>query len=139
MRALRTLWTLGLVVAFGCGDAGGNAPAATPSGAPATEMTIETLVEGSGASPSATDTVKVHYHGTFPDGGVFDSSVDRGSPAAFPLNRVIPCWTQAVQTMKVGGKIRVTCPPHLAYGERGSGPIPGNATLIFEVELLDIQ
>jgi len=106
---------------------------------PAGEMEIEVLTEGSGDSPKATDVVKVHYHGTFQDGGVFDSSVDRGMPSSFPLNGVIPCWTQAVQTMKIGGKIRVTCPPHLAYGERGAGPIPGNATLIFEVELLGIQ
>ncbi|MCP5057749.1 MAG: FKBP-type peptidyl-prolyl cis-trans isomerase [bacterium] len=121
---------------------GGDAETApSPEAAmdPAADMTIEVLVEGEGRSPAATDTVSVHYHGTFQDGSVFDSSVDRGKPAAFPLNRVIPCWTQAVQTMKEGGKIRVTCPPHLAYGERGAGPIPPNSTLIFEVELLGIQ
>lgn len=115
--------------------------AATPEAAtdPAADMTIEVLFEGEGRSPAATDTVRVHYHGTFEDGSVFDSSVDRGTPAIFPLNRVIPCWTQAVQTMQEGGKIRVTCPPNLAYGERGAGPIPPNSTLIFEVELLGIE
>lgn len=115
----------------------GDAPAAAPTAA--SELQIEVLREGTGRSPKATDVVKVHYHGTFLDGKVFDSSVDRGKPAAFPLNGVIPCWTQAVQTMQEGGKIRVTCPPHLAYGPRGAGSIPPNATLIFEVELLGIE
>jgi FKBP-type peptidyl-prolyl cis-trans isomerase FkpA len=82
----------------------------------------------------------VHYHGTFPDGRVFDSSVERGEPASFPLNRVIPCWTQGVQQMKVGGKAKLVCPPGLAYGERGAPPtIPPNATLVFEVDLIAIQ
>jgi FKBP-type peptidyl-prolyl cis-trans isomerase FkpA len=84
--------------------------------------------------------VQVHYHGTFPDGRVFDSSVDRGQPASFPLNRVIACWTEGVQKMKVGGKAKLVCPPALAYGERGAPPtIPPNATLVFEVELLAIR
>jgi FKBP-type peptidyl-prolyl cis-trans isomerase FkpA len=84
--------------------------------------------------------VQVHYHGTFPDGRVFDSSVERGDPASFPLNRVIPCWTQGVQQMKVGGKAKLVCPPELAYGAAGAPPtIPPNATLVFEVELLAIQ
>ena len=101
---------------------------------------IEMLKEGTGAQPKATDTVQVHYHGTFEDGKVFDSSVERGQPARFPLNRVIPCWTEGLQLMKVGGKARLTCPAKIAYGERGSpGRIPGGATLIFEVELLGIQ
>lgn len=94
---------------------------------------------GTGPSPTATDVVKVHYHGTFTDGRVFDSSVDRGEPASFPLNRVIPCWTQGVQQMKVGGKAKLTCPPELAYGPSGAGPIPPNSTLIFEVELIAIE
>jgi len=82
----------------------------------------------------------VHYHGTFTDGKVFDSSVQRGEPASFPLNRVIPCWTQGLQQMKVGGKAKLTCPPDLAYGASGAPPtIPPNSTLIFEVELLAIQ
>jgi FKBP-type peptidyl-prolyl cis-trans isomerase FkpA len=111
-------------------------PAVAASG----ELEITHLTEGSGASPSATDTVQVHYHGTFPDGRVFDSSVDRGHPASFPLNRVIACWTEGVQKMKVGGKAKLVCPPALAYGERGAPPtIPPNATLVFEVELLAIQ
>jgi FKBP-type peptidyl-prolyl cis-trans isomerase FkpA len=97
-------------------------------------------VTGSGASPQASDTVVVHYHGTFPDGSVFDSSVERGEPARFPLNRVIPCWTQGLQLMKVGGKAKLVCPPQIAYGARGAPPrIPPNATLLFEVELLEIQ
>ncbi len=99
---------------------------------------IETLREGTGRTPRATDRVRVHYHGTFPDGEVFDSSVQRGEPAEFPLNGVIPCWTEAVQTMKEGGKIRITCPPGLAYGARGAGPIPPDATLIFEIDLLQV-
>ena len=97
------------------------------------------LDPGKGESPKATDTVKVHYHGTLRDGTVFDSSKERGTPATFPLNRVIPCWTEAVQTMKVGGRSRIVCPPETAYGERGSPPrIAGGSTLVFEVELLDI-
>jgi FKBP-type peptidyl-prolyl cis-trans isomerase FkpA len=97
------------------------------------------LKEGSGASPAATDVVKVHYRGTFPDGREFDSSYGRGQPAEFPLNRVIRCWTEGVQRMKVGAKARLVCPPGIAYGERGAGSvIPPNATLHFEIELLDI-
>jgi FKBP-type peptidyl-prolyl cis-trans isomerase FkpA len=97
------------------------------------------LREGGGAAPVATDVVKVHYRGTFPDGREFDSSYGRGQPAEFPLNRVIKCWTEGVQRMKVGGKARLVCPPGLAYGERGAGSvIPPNATLHFDVELLDI-
>lgn len=94
--------------------------------------------EGSGASPAATDTVKVHYRGTLPDGKEFDSSYKRGEPAEFPLNQVIKCWTEGVQKMKVGGKAKLTCPASIAYGENGMGPIPGNATLTFEVELLAV-
>jgi FKBP-type peptidyl-prolyl cis-trans isomerase FkpA len=95
---------------------------------------------GKGASPTATDTVRVHYRGTFPDGREFDSSIARGKPAEFPLNRVIKCWTEGVQLMKVGGKAQLICPPATAYGERGTpgGPIPPGATLHFEIELLGI-
>ena len=94
---------------------------------------------GKGDSPSATDTVRVHYVGRFPDGREFDSSVARGQPAEFPLNRVIKCWTEGVQKMKVGGKAQLICPPAIAYGERGSGgTIPPNATLHFDIELLGI-
>ena len=99
---------------------------------------ITTLKEGTGASPKASDTVKVHYRGTLTDGKEFDSSYKRGQPASFPLNRVIPCWTEGVQTMKLGGKAKLVCPSNLAYGARGVPGIPPNSTLIFEVELLDI-
>jgi FKBP-type peptidyl-prolyl cis-trans isomerase FkpA len=95
--------------------------------------------EGAGANPTASSTVKVHYHGTLRDGTVFDSSVQRGQPISFPLNGVIPCWTEGVQKMKVGGKAKLVCPSDTAYGDQGSGPIPGGATLVFEVELLEIE
>ncbi|HVE13709.1 MAG TPA: FKBP-type peptidyl-prolyl cis-trans isomerase, partial [Elusimicrobiota bacterium] len=105
-----------------------------PSGVIYTE-----LKKGTGASPKATDKVKVHYQGTLRDGTVFDSSIQRGTPAEFPLNGVIPCWTEAVQKMKVGGKARVTCPSDAAYGDAGRPPqIRGGAALSFEIELLDI-
>jgi FKBP-type peptidyl-prolyl cis-trans isomerase FkpA len=107
----------------------------TPSG-----LVYQSLKDGSGAQPAATDTVKVHYRGTLADGREFDSSHKRGQPAEFPLNRVIPCWTEGVQRMKVGGKARLICPPAIAYGSRGAGGvIPPDATLQFEVELLDIR
>lgn len=117
------------------------AKAATEKGATKTEsgIVVTTLKPGSGATPKATDTVKVHYQGTLIDGTVFDSSVKRGEPATFPLNQVIKCWTEGVQQIKVGGKIRLVCPSTLAYGERGFPPnIKPGATLVFEVELLDI-
>ena len=105
----------------------------------ASGIVITTLTEGTGASPKSTETVKVHYRGTLTDGKEFDSSYGRGQPATFPLNRVIPCWTEGVQTMKVGGKAKLLCPPNLAYGSRGvPGTIPADSTLIFEVELLEI-
>ncbi|WP_301103298.1 FKBP-type peptidyl-prolyl cis-trans isomerase [Propionivibrio sp.] len=105
----------------------------------ASGIVITTLKEGSGASPKSSDTVKVNYRGVLENGKEFDSSYSRGQPASFPLNRVIPCWTEGVQTMKVGGKARLLCPPSQAYGSRGSpGTIPPNATLTFEVELLEI-
>lgn len=105
-----------------------------------TGLVMQTLTEGQGPSPAATDVVKVHYRGTFPDGKEFDSSHSRGQPAEFPLNRVIPCWTEGVQRMKVGGKAKLTCPPAIAYGSRGAGGvIPPDATLHFEVELLGIK
>ncbi|HEV8675369.1 MAG TPA: FKBP-type peptidyl-prolyl cis-trans isomerase [Methylomirabilota bacterium] len=105
----------------------------------ASGLVITTITPGSGPSPKATDTVKVHYRGTLTDGSVFDSSVERGQPATFPLNGVIRCWTEGLQLMKVGGKSRLTCPSDLAYGDRGSPPrIKPGATLVFEVELLEI-
>ncbi|HMB72651.1 MAG TPA: FKBP-type peptidyl-prolyl cis-trans isomerase, partial [Gammaproteobacteria bacterium] len=97
------------------------------------------MTEGTGDSPSATDTVQVHYHGTLRDGTVFDSSVDRGESITFPLSGVIPCWTEGVQKMRVGGKAKLLCPAEIAYGDRGTGPIPGGATLLFEVELIAIE
>ena len=106
----------------------------------ASGLQYEVLIEGTGPMPSATDTVVTHYHGTLTDGTVFDSSVERGSPASFPVNRVIAGWTEALQMMGVGSKWRLVIPPNLAYGERGAGAaIPPNATLVFEVELLEIQ
>jgi FKBP-type peptidyl-prolyl cis-trans isomerase FkpA len=107
----------------------------------ASGLVIATLKEGAGASPKATDTVKVHYHGTLPNGKVFDSSRDRGQPASFELNGVIKCWTEGVQLMKVGGKSKLTCPADIAYGDRSppGSAIPPGATLIFEVELLEIE
>ena len=115
--------------------------AAKEAGAVVTKsgLVFRSLKDGSGANPSASDVVKVHYKGTFPDGKEFDSSYSRGTPIEFPLNRVIPCWTEGVQRMKVGGKAKLTCPSQIAYGERGAGGgIPPNATLLFEVELLGI-
>jgi FKBP-type peptidyl-prolyl cis-trans isomerase len=103
-------------------------------------MVFFTLSEGTGPAPTGTDTVKVHYHGTFTDGRVFDSSRDGGEPATFALNAVVPCFSQGIQRMKVGGKAKLICPPELAYGERGAPPmVPPGATLIFEVELLEIS
>ena len=101
---------------------------------------VEHIKEGSGDSPKVSDTVVAHYRGTLQDGKEFDSSFKRGEPVAFPLNRVVPCWTQGMQKIKVGGKAKLTCPSATAYGERGiAGVIPGGATLIFEVELVSIK
>jgi FKBP-type peptidyl-prolyl cis-trans isomerase FkpA len=106
----------------------------------ASGLVYRVLKDGTGASPKATDLVKVHYRGTFPDGREFDSSYKRNEPTEFPLNQVIPCWTEGVQRMKVGGKAKLTCPSTIAYGARGAGNvIPPNATLLFEVELLAIN
>lgn len=106
----------------------------TPSG-----LVFRSLAEGSGATPTAGDTVRVHYRGTFPDGREFDSSYSRRQVATFPLGGVIPCWTEGLQRIKVGGKARLTCPSHLAYGPRGAGrTIPPNAVLHFEVDLVEI-
>jgi FKBP-type peptidyl-prolyl cis-trans isomerase FklB len=102
-------------------------------------LQYKVIKEGSGASPKATDQVRTHYHGTFIDGNVFDSSVERGEPAVFPVNGVISGWTEALQLMKVGSKWQLYVPSDLAYGVRGRGEIPPNSTLIFDVELLGIE
>jgi len=103
-------------------------------------LQYEVLTEGTGASPNATDTVEVHYEGTLTDGKKFDSSYDRGQTIEFPLNGVIPGWTEGVQLMKEGGKYRFTIPSDLAYGPRGiPGAIPGGATLVFVVELVKVK
>jgi FKBP-type peptidyl-prolyl cis-trans isomerase FkpA len=141
---MRTFHFLSLtaVLLAGCATQQSTAPASAPSTASAPVTTPSGLVyqslrEGTGTPPKATDVVKVYYRGTFPDGKEFDSS--KGSPAEFPLNRVIKCWTEGVQMMKPGGKAKLICPPQIAYGERGAGGvIPPNATLHFEVELLDV-
>lgn len=110
------------------------APVTTASG-----LVYESLREGKGPSPVASDRVKVHYRGTFPDGREFDSSYSRGRPSEFPLDGVIACWTEGVQRMKVGGKAKLICPPAIAYGQRGAGgSVPPGATLHFEVELIEI-
>jgi FKBP-type peptidyl-prolyl cis-trans isomerase FkpA len=96
------------------------------------------LSPGTGRSPAASDAVKVHYRGTLINGTEFDSSYRRNEPAQFPLNGVIPCWTEGVQKMKVGGKARLVCPSGIAYGDAGRPSIPGGATLVFEIELLEI-
>ena len=124
---------LELANAFLEAQAGLDGAERTESGIIIQEMTV-----GTGANPAAEDTVSVHYHGTLRDGTVFDSSVDRGEPTTFPLTGVIPCWTEGVQRIAVGGKSRLVCPPDLAYGPQGRPGIPGNAALVFEVELLEI-
>lgn len=97
------------------------------------------LTAGTGVSPKPTDTVKVNYRGTLTNGEEFDSSYKRNMPAEFPLNQVIKCWTEGVQKMRVGGKSQLVCPSDLAYGDQGRPGIPGGATLVFEVELLDVS
>lgn len=112
-----------------------GAPEKTPSG-----LVYESLKDGSGVAATPVDTVQVHYRGTLANGTEFDSSYKRGQPATFPLNRVIPCWTEGVAKMREGGKAKLTCPPHIAYGSQGAGPtVPPNATLTFEVELLKVM
>lgn len=104
----------------------------------ASGIDITMLKKGTGRQPTADNIVKVHYRGTLTNGSEFDSSYKRGQPASFPLRQVIPCWTEGVQKIKVGGKAKLVCPANLAYGSQGRPGIPANSTLIFEVELLDI-
>lgn len=106
----------------------------TPSG-----LQYEVLREGAGAQPTSEQSVEVHYHGTLTDGTVFDSSVQRGETVSFPVTGVIPGWVEALQLMRVGAKWRLFIPANLAYGDRGTGPIPPGATLIFDVELIGIR
>lgn len=124
-----------LALGLSCTAAGAAEPVTTATG-----LVYEELVAGSGEQPTAADKVRVHYVGTFADGREFDSSVRRGQSAEFPLGRVIKCWTEGVQRMKVGGKARLTCPASIAYGDKGAGGgfIPPGATLYFEVELLGV-
>ena len=140
--------TAGATKADGAAPAAAPAVAAAPANPKTTEMKTtasglkyQVLKQGTGTvSPKATDTVKVHYHGTLLDGTVFDSSVQRGEPISFPLNRVIRGWTEGLQLMKVGDKFKFEIPPDLAYGPNSpSSKIPANSTLVFEVELLGIE
>jgi FKBP-type peptidyl-prolyl cis-trans isomerase FkpA len=101
-------------------------------------VVVEHIAQGTGAQPTANDTVTVNYRGTLANGTEFDSSAKHGGPATFPLGGVIPCWTQGLQKMKVGGKAKLTCPASTAYGDQGIGPIPPNSDLTFEVELVGI-
>ena len=141
-RSLPLLFTtLGLMAGLAAAQPDPLAAAAAEPGAVKTEsgLVFRTIKAGKGASPKATDQVRVHYRGTFTDGREFDSSHKRGEPAVFPLNRVIKCWTEGVQRMKVGETARLTCPAAIAYGEKGARDvIPPNSTLRFEVELLGI-
>lgn len=155
MKSLLSLLTLAAMLSTACAPtpaakpaaAASAAPAAAPAApaAPAAETLpsgvkiVHTLV-GTGPQPTAASTVRVHYRGTLADGKEFDSSFKRGMPASFPLSRVVPCWTEGMQKIKVGGKATLTCPPATAYGDRGAGnAVPPNATLTFEVELLAIE
>ena len=133
---------LGAFTAHASAQSDAAAKAAKEPGAVKTSsgLVYLSLKDGTGMQPNSTDTVRVHYRGTLPNGTEFDSSFKRNTPLELPLNRVIPCWTEGVQKMKVGGKAKLTCPPEIAYGARGAGSaVPPNATLHFEVELLGVQ
>ena len=134
--SMRTLQTLLAIAAVSVSAQGLAAKTETlPSG-----VVVAHIKPGQGASPTADSAVRVHYRGTLPNGTEFDSSYKRNEPASFPLRGVIPCWTQGVQKMKVGGKARLTCPAATAYGARGvPGVIPPNTELTFEIELLGIE
>jgi FKBP-type peptidyl-prolyl cis-trans isomerase FkpA len=136
----RTLAALSFALVALAWHAEVDAQAASAAITASSGLVYKSLREGTGPSPTASDTVKVHYRGTLLDGSEFDSSYSRNAPAVFPLNRVIKCWTEGVQRMKVGGKAELVCPSDLAYGPRGAGGvIPPNATLRFEIELLGIN
>ena len=124
-----------LTAALATSAAHAGKPETTASG-----LIYESIKDGTGAQATPNDSVQVHYRGTLTDGKEFDSSFKRGQPATFPLNRVIPCWTEGVAKMKEGGKAKLTCPPGIAYGSRGAGSaVPPNATLNFEVELIKVM
>ncbi|TAL97717.1 MAG: FKBP-type peptidyl-prolyl cis-trans isomerase [Paraburkholderia sp.] len=132
-----------IVVTLAAAVLASTAFTAAPAMASTTEklpsgVVVEHLTAGNGAQPKATDVVTVNYRGTLANGTEFDASSKHGGPASFPLNRVIPCWTEGVQKMKVGEKAKLTCPAATAYGERGVGVIPPNSDLTFEVELISI-
>jgi FKBP-type peptidyl-prolyl cis-trans isomerase FkpA len=137
---MRPLLVLLAIATISCSQSYLDKAAAQPGAVKtASGLVYRELKAGTGASPSATDTVKVNYRGTLENGTEFDSSYKRNEPISFPLNHVIPCWTKGVQKMKVGGKSELVCPASIAYGEEGSPPvIPGGATLTFEIELLGI-
>jgi FKBP-type peptidyl-prolyl cis-trans isomerase FkpA len=145
MKTVLQITTLAAAVAMFSPSWAADAVTAAAAKEPGAVVTASGLVyrslkDGTGASPLASDKVKVHYRGTFPDGKEFDSSYKRNEAIEFPLSGVIKCWTEGVQRMKVGGKAKLTCPASIAYGERGAGGvIPPNATLLFEVELLGIN
>jgi len=135
MKSTSTLLALATTLALSTAAIAAVNMETLPSGVKIVHTTV-----GTGANPKASDTVKVHYRGTLADGKEFDSSYKRNAPATFPLNRVVPCWTEGMQKIKVGGKATLTCPPATAYGDRGAGAaVPPNATLTFEVELLAIE
>jgi len=147
-KSLLALLPVSIVaVAASAAMAATDAPAATaPKAKPvvATEtlpngVVVKHTKLGTGASPVAADVVQVHYRGKLTNGTEFDSSYKRGKPTTFPLAGVIPCWTEGLQKMKVGGSAMLTCPPATAYGSRTVGPIPADSTLVFEVELLAIE
>lgn len=134
MRLTQKQIALSGLMALAATFAQAGTPEITPSG-----LIYESLKDGMGAKPSPAASVEVHYRGTLANGTEFDSSYKRGQPATFPLNRVIPCWTEGVAKMKEGGKAKLTCPPEIAYGSRGAGSVvPPNATLTFEVELIKV-
>jgi FKBP-type peptidyl-prolyl cis-trans isomerase FkpA len=153
MKPLISLLALAVMLATACAPAPATKPAVAastaPAQAPAATPVTETLPSGvkiihtqvgTGAQPTVASIVRVHYRGTLANGSEFDSSYRRGVPASFPLSRVVPCWTEGMQRIKVGGKATLICPPATAYGERGAGnAVPPNATLTFEVELLAIE
>ena len=145
LSSVRLAAALALAVGFAAAhadDATALSAASKEQGAVVTAsgLVFKSIKDGTGESPKATDVVKVNYRGTLPDGTEFDASAKHGGPISFPLNRVIPCWTEGVQKLKVGGKAKLTCPSALAYGPRGAGggEIPPNSTLVFEVELVGI-